>query len=685
MNVTSRQMLLAGLGLRLCALALFTPWLYSTWFLPFLQHSLSTAAFDPWSAWLQSGGDALAFPYGPLHMAAFLPFTAAGTAVDHWGGTQLFACLGLGTTVLLLDYGNLRCLQRLMPDHPRRVLLAYWLSPLVLYINYWHGQLDVLPVFLLLLALVFVSQRKFVEAGGIGGLAVASKFSLMLAVPFLLIYLIGNKRLRPYLVPFVAVALVALVAGLGACLYSPGLRQMMLGTPEAAKIYDVAISLGQSHQQIYVLPIIYLLTVFAAWRTRRMSFPLLTAFIGLGFFLLLMLTPASPGWFLWVVPFIVLTLCSGRLTDWCLYALWVAVFLVYHLLQSSGAAVLWLSLPALAQGGVGEAMPEGVLSWCLTLLVAVSLMIAVRMIRDHVLQNDQFRLNKKPLLIGIAGDSGAGKDTLATALTQLFGSHSTVSLAGDDYHLWDRNKPMWQVVTHLQPRANDLHQYYQDILALASGRAVRNRHYDHKIGRMGKQRLVKSNDVIIANGLHALASPMVTSQYDLKIFLAMDERLRRHYKIQRDVYDRGYDRAAVLAALDRRSADSERYIKPQQAIADMVLAVCPAVTLDDKAEFRVVPTRLHVTLRSGWHYETVVRALIGLATLQVDVQGDYGDMTLMIDGEVSADDLAAIAENTIPNCEELTDLRPLWQNGTLGLMQLLTLTFAAQALRRRLA
>ena len=33
-----------------------------------------------------------------------------------------------------------------------------------------------------------------------------------------------------------------------------------------------------------------------------------------------------------------------------------------------------------------------------------------------------------------------------------------VNLSGDDYHLWDRQKPIWQVMTHLNP-TNDLRDF----------------------------------------------------------------------------------------------------------------------------------------------------------------------------------------------------------------------------------
>ena len=53
----------------------------------------------------------------------------------------------------------------------------------------------------------------------------------------------------------------------------------------------------------------------------------------------------------------------------------------------------------------------------------------------------------KPIVLGIAGDSGVGKTTFAGSISDLFGTISTVHLIGDDYHNWDRGSPMWNMHT----------------------------------------------------------------------------------------------------------------------------------------------------------------------------------------------------------------------------------------------
>ena len=185
-------------------------------------------------------------------------------------------------------------------------------------------------------------------------------------------------------------------------------------------------------------------------------------------------------------------------------------------------------------------------------MIGLGIVLANRMWRETVTKNDYFRLSQKPFGIGIAGDSGSGKDTTAEMLTGLFGSHSVSHLSGDSYHLWDRKKPMWKVMTHLNPMANDLDRFSQDLISLSDGKSIRIRDYNHSSGKMTKEKLLKSNDFIIASGLHTLYLPVLRDCYNLAIYLDMDEELRQFYKLQRDTKDRGHSSKDVDKSIENR-------------------------------------------------------------------------------------------------------------------------------------
>jgi uridine kinase len=320
-------------------------------------------------------------------------------------------------------------------------------------------------------------------------------------------------------------------------------------------------------------------------------------------------------------------------------------------------------------------------------MVAIGLVLAIRIWREAISRNDFFRLSRKPLVLGVAGDSGAGKDTFADAIAGLFGDHSVVKLSGDDYHLWDRQKPMWQVMTHLNPVANDLEGFCNDLLSLTDGKSVLSRHYDHETGRMTKPFRVKSNDVIIASGLHALYLPLLRECYNLKIYLNIDEGLRQHFKLKRDVLQRGYTVERVLGSFDKREPDSESFIRPQSNHADLILSLQPIhprilEDLDDKHPLRL---KLVVETKNGFNELSMHRVFVGVCGLRVDivVGNDGADIKMTIEGEVSAEDVAMAAGKLCPRALEFLDNPPKWQDGMLGLMQVVTLAHISQALTKR--
>jgi len=672
---------LLGLIIRLLLLAFVLPSAVQHWYAPFLAHSVEVFGLDPWSSHLSAGGDPLAYPYGYAMWLAFLPL-AALTSV--FGLTMASA---YGLTLLLIDIALLRTLRLLTNVSDTLLLVLYWLSPIILFATYWLGLNDSLPILLLMLGLVALRDALPQRAALYIALAVSAKLSMILAVPFLLVYLFHNKRLYVFFRSFSSVLAITFLLLQAPYLLSAGGREMLFGNPELNKIYDVSLPFGNG-LRVYLLPLTYLLALFGAWRIRRMNFELLLALLGIAFFLVLLLTPASPGWFVWVLPFLVIYQCkSGNMA--------IALVAVFSLLYISLNSLL-APLPTLPVGGwIGGSraaeqlgLSAQILSLWQTLLLGTGLVIAARMLREGIQSNEFYRLSRKPFTLGIAGDSGAGKDMLSNAIVGLFGKHSVAQVSGDDYHLWDRHKPMWQVMTHLNPRANNLARFVGDVYLLADGRTIQSPRYDRASGKMGKSCSLRSNDFIIVSGLHALYLPLLRELYDLKIYLNMDEALRRHLKIRHDFEQHSHSPESALAAFDNRENDSIRFIRPQAMYADLVLSLQP-IHPDTLLKVEIdTPLRLKLNIqtRQGLHYEELVRVLIGVCGLHVDIAQESADavIEMTIEGEVVRDDIALAARELLPQLSELLDIAPEWQNGMLGLMQLIVLTHITQALRTRL-
>jgi hypothetical protein len=67
----------------------------------------------------------------------------------------------------------------------------------------------------------------------------------------------------------------------------------------------------------------------------------------------------------------------------------------------------------------------------------------------------------------------------------------------------------------------------------------------------------------------------------------------------------------------------------------------------------------------------------------MNTNADVSEVELSIEGETSAQDIQMAARLICPQIFEFLDLQPQWQNGVLGLMQLITLSHINQALTRR--
>ena len=79
------------------------------------------------------------------------------------------------------------------------------------------------------------------------------------------------------------------------------------------------------------------------------------------------------------------------------------------------------------------------------------------------------------------------------------------------------------------------------------------------------------------------------------------------------------------------------------------------------------------------------RVLVGICGLHVDIviSDGGGEVKITIEGETSAADIEMAAKILCPHLLEFLDITPKWQDGVLGLMQLITLSHISQVLTKR--
>ena len=189
--------------------------------------------------------------------------------------------------------------------------------------------------------------------------------------------------------------------------------------------------------------------------------------------------------------------------------------------------------------------------------------------------------NRRVTIVGIAGDSGAGKSTYVAHLRELLGKDRVTVITCDDYHSLDRAERNKIGVTALHPwKANNLGLLVEHVWQLKQGRPIIKPTYDHTTGTFGEPEEVHPKDVVLIEGLHILYLEKLREACDLNIYFDTDISLRVKWKVRRDAEQRGYTEEEVLAEIERRKPDVEKYIEPQKAWADLIIHYLP----DDETE-----------------------------------------------------------------------------------------------------
>ncbi len=668
-----------GILLRLICLIFFESLAVNTWYNPFMIETSSNLSLDPWQVWLDSGGNPEAFPYGFMMWFALLPITFLFNLFNIESSFAYFITLFLADILLCL------VLFKLLPNKTNLVLKTYWLSPIIIVATYALGLNDLIPVLILLFAVLFLKDKKFILSSSLLVLAISAKLSMLIALPFFLIYILNNRSHRHHLKSF-CFTFILLVTLIGLpFIASESAILMLFGNPEMSKIFFLVLSLG-SDVSAYILPLLYLVLLYMGWRVRPLNFELFCIFVGVSFLTIVLLTPSSPGWFVWVLPFLVIYQARSDVVSINLIIIFSFAYLLNVFVTADINFISYWDNLYLMQLMSYLLAQDVTLQLMQTIMLFIGGLIAYRMWREGITKSSFFRFNSKPIIIGISGDSGSGKDTLSDSLESLIGSHSAVKLSGDDYHRWDRHGPMWQVMTHVNPLANDLHSFSNDLFSLRDGKSISQRHYDHKSGKMTKPRVIKSNQFILVSGLHTFSLPIVRDACDLKIFLDIDEELRKFFKIRRDVLERGHSIEKVLSSIESRKNDSKRFIKPQSSHADILISLKSLnknsiANLEKSNDPRL---KIAITIRNSYNETALQRVLVGICGLHVDMinNEDGSEVTLKIEGESKSEDMAQAAALLSPETLEYLDENPKWEDGMLGIMQIVIFSQISQLATR---
>ncbi|HEY2259744.1 MAG TPA: phosphoribulokinase, partial [Solirubrobacteraceae bacterium] len=289
-------------------------------------------------------------------------------------------------------------------------------------------------------------------------------------------------------------------------------------------------------------------------------------------------------------------------------------------------------------------------------------------------------MNSRPIILGVVGDSAAGKTTITRGLIRVLGEEHVAHICTDDYHRYDRRQRSEYGITPLHPDCNYLDIIAQHLAHLRDGEAVLKPVYRHHDGTFGPPVYVVPERFTLIEGLLGYYLPEMCDVYDVRVFLNPPEELRRRWKVQRDCSRRGYTTDEVLAELDRREPDSEAYIRPQRRYADMLVSF----TLPgDDVEPDQTQLDAELTLCDGLHHPDLSPFINGDPE-GLTLEQDGTARVLHIPGRMEPAHAAAIEEAIWARMHFATHLRArrlgeftigteLFRSESLALVQLLIL------------
>jgi uridine kinase len=242
---------------------------------------------------------------------------------------------------------------------------------------------------------------------------------------------------------------------------------------------------------------------------------------------------------------------------------------------------------------------------------------------------DQPAPNLRPaLVLGIVGDSGSGKNTVADAVAALLGSGRITDVRLDDYHRFTREERAERGVTSLNPMVHNLALMQEHLRLLRQRRPIRNRSYSHADGTFGPIRMIEAREIVLVRGLLGFPTRELQNLYDLSVFLQPEPELLFRWKLRRDVRSRGYAEAEVLKYIAAHLLDAKEFVLPQAQRAHLhVVYSIPEPEADD--------TEVRVTLILRREAAGIARESAVFAGLPLQCEERDGDLVVEVPAGLS--------------------------------------------------
>jgi len=649
-------------------------------FVPFINYSTNVSLLDSYN-YFDSIGLENAFPY-PAFMLFVLsaPQYLFGWIINNIYFDYFLLRLPLIIADLIILFTAHSWLSK---KYFFRFFYLYWLSPVLFFISYVYGQIDVIPIALLFLSLTFIYRDNLYLSSIFLGLSLATKTMVLICFPFIFLFLLKKETSFKTIIIFFTITFIIFILPNLPFFFTENFFKMVFQNTEQIKIFNAKFVIMNS--EIYLIPLLFIILIVRCYSFKKLNRDIFNMFLGFSFGIILLCVEPREGWYFWLLPFLFYFFSKSSNKSLILIFTLQLFYFIYFF--SNDLLLILSNIIKVSLFGLTDNL-------IFTLLQGILIVNCYFIYQYGLISYTKYKFFYQNFLLGIGGDSGSGKSTLSKAFSKIFNKNDLTVVKGDDIHKWERNDLEWEKYTHLNPKANDLHLEINMLRKLKIGRSIKRKEYDHISGKFLKERVLYPKNMIIYEGLLPFFLEKQRNQFDLKVFISPDMELVKFWKINRDINERNKSIDDIVKQIKERKLDSDKYIITQKQFADIIIV--PKISLKNNLiseindlinsnKIKNIET-LKLKLASYNKEDDIDFTLIFPNSISFDIIFDifskhksvkinhkYIDskhQEIKISGNIDQKEISYISKSLIPGLDHIGITQSIWPQNSYGLVML---------------
>jgi len=541
--ITKKNIFIACLFVKYLFLSRYIPFLEQERYLDFFDQCNSFAScLNPYNGISGLDNQFLTFPYGNFMYFVLIPFFFFGKF------------LGISFVVIAYFFFELTLiiiLEKLYQVSKNHFIFIVIFNPLLIYSAAYVGQLDFIPLTYFIASLYFLKVKKKYPSLFFIVLAISSKIIFIILFLVILIYFLRVDENNNQLFRTIGyVSFLIVVMNFQLFINPDYAKTVLYGIKEGYEAVSTTTSLF-SNNILFISIFLTFSLLLIIKNIHRLDFNNISIASGLMTIPLYMSNISNIGWLVWS---------------------FVLIFIIYYSYSEKVKILVYsfqLLLVAIDSGSFDKILINQ-LKDLIYFFVILGCLLIINYGYQILISNKYYKIKSSPSIISITGDSAVGKTTVTKILTNFFGVKFVDNIELDSFHLYERSSDIWQSYTHLNPEMNDLQGYRKTINRLLSGDSLKIKNYNHLTGKFDSTSEKKIKNFLIIEGLHSMYFEDLTSQYDLNIFLDLEESIKEQSKINRDL-ERGKTEDIIKKEIEDRKSDYKKYIETQAEFADVYI------------------------------------------------------------------------------------------------------------------